>query len=287
MTDCIINPLTKRAIKKNGATYKQLEKKKNKVAVLENVLKAKKDKDEYDEKKQAGIILQSAIRRKNAKLPEKVEEQNDNKVGWEDMPDDVKNMITGKYYESMDEKQLRKILKIKQDENNFMYVGYTKFNKEKLIKKLKTFNDDLQKWRRGRVKKEENKQNKMYITDLLFTYEDFETFYENAYGWGHTKQSIPFRRILIDYKGQEYIEGGIIQTTKSERTKMMGKTKYDFAFKLSFNTKKYGVVEFNLLCDGDDKVLYALLRASGIDPYGESYSINENGELKRDDDEDE
>lgn len=288
MSDCIINPITGRAIKKTGATYKQLVKKKNKTAVLENVLKAKKDKNEYDEKKQAGTILQSAIRRKNAKLPEKVEEQNDSKVGWGDLPDDVKNMITGKYYESMDEKQLKKILKIKQDENNFMYSGYTKFNKQKLIKVLKTFNDDLQKWRKGKVKKQENKNDKNdkdVITDLVFTYEEFDAFTDLAYGWGHTKQSLSFRKILTDFQGEEYVEGGMIQTTKSERTKMMGKSRYDFAFKLSFRTKKYGVVGFNLVCDGNDKVLYALLKASGVDAYGGSYSINENGEIRGDDDE--
>tara|TARA_B100000497_G_C7669619_1_gene404017 strand:+ start:960 stop:1823 length:864 start_codon:yes stop_codon:yes gene_type:complete len=286
--NCTINPLTGRAITMTGATYKQLIKKKNKLAILENVIKANKYKDEYAEKKQAGIILQSAIRRKNAILPEKVEEQNDSKVGWEDLPDDVKNMITGNYYESMNEKELRNILKIKQDENNFMYSGYTKFNKEKLIKRLKTFNDDLQKWRRSQVKKEENKENKEdknVITDLLFTYEDFDAFTDLAYGWGHTKQSLPLRKILNDFKGEEYVEGGILQTTKSERTRMMGKSKYDFAFKLSFKTKKYGVVEFNLLCDGDDKVLSALLRASGIDAYGESYSIDKNGEFKREEEE--
>ena len=285
--NCIVNPLTGRAIKIGGATYKQLEKKKQKTGVIQNALKSKAIKGEYDEKKQAGIILQSAIRRKNAKLPEKVEDKNENKVGWEDLPDDIKNVITGKYYDSLDEKQLRKILKIKQDENNFMYSGYTKFNKEKLIKKLKTFNDDLQKWRQGLNKKKENKENKIGITDLVFTYEDFDAFTDLAYGWGHTKQSLPFRKILTDFKGEEYVEGVILQTNKSERTKMMGKSRYDFAFKLSFRTKKYGVVEFNLLCDGDDKVLYALLRASSIDPYGESYSINENGEIKRDEDEDE
>ena len=96
MSDCAINPITGRAIKKTGATYKKLKKQ---TEVLESKVEAKNVKKEYDEKKKASTTLQSAIKRKLAKKPEPSK-----KFGFEDLPSDVKNIITDKVYENMSDK---------------------------------------------------------------------------------------------------------------------------------------------------------------------------------------
>lgn len=99
MSDCAINPITGRAIKKTGATYKKLKKQ---TEVLESKVEAKNVKKEYDEKKKASTTLQSAIKRKLTKKPEPPKPTK--KYGFEDLPSDVKNLITDKVIISEDGK---------------------------------------------------------------------------------------------------------------------------------------------------------------------------------------
>jgi len=129
MSDCAINPITGRAIKKTGATYKKLKKQ---TEVLESKVEAKNVKKEYDEKKKASTTLQSAIKRKLAKKPEPSK-----KFGFEDLPSDVKNIITDKVYENMSDKELLKYLKERMNKLNMTYPGYTKYNRIQLIKAIK------------------------------------------------------------------------------------------------------------------------------------------------------
>lgn len=126
------------------------------------------------------------------------------------------------------------------------------------------------------------KKEKKYapgITNLVFTYDEFKSFAVNAYDWKHTKQRLPFNKILTDYEGEELIEGDIVETTASERKRMMGGTRYDYSFRLRFKTQKFDYVEFIVNCDEDDKVLYQLIRASGIDAYGEGFKITDEGRI--------
>ena len=129
MSDCAINPLTGRAIKKSGATYKQLEKKKNKVGVLENVIKAKKDKEEYDEKKKAGTVLQAVVKRKLTKKPAP-KPAPAKKFGFEDLDEGVKDMISGMVKKNKNRKDMIKDAKEKL--KGYKLPGYTKLSNEEL-----------------------------------------------------------------------------------------------------------------------------------------------------------
>lgn len=83
----ILNPLTGRMIDTRGATAKKLVKQKQKTSVIESVLKRKLTQRAQNDNKKAITTLQSAIKRKLTQKPKKP-------VGFEDMPEDVKNIIT-------------------------------------------------------------------------------------------------------------------------------------------------------------------------------------------------
>jgi len=136
------------------------------------------------------------------------------------------------------------------------------------------------------VKKNKKKKEKDGVTPLSFTYEDFKEFCENAYGWGHTKKAMPFRKILTDFKGQEYVEGDILKTTPSERKRMKNGLEYDCSFRLGFETDRFGLVEFIINCDYNDKILNKLLRGCGLCPYNGGFVINDDGWIKITDDDD-
>jgi hypothetical protein len=264
------NVLTGRYIKTDGAVFKKLSKN--------------------------ATILQSRIRRLiNTPVVKPEMKVVKPTFGFDDLPDDVKKIITYQLYASMTIEELRKILKKMIKEGNLLLCGYTKWKKEKLIKKIINYKNILEEHKKKKEEKQEKpKKEKKYgpgITDLVFTYEQFKSFADNAYGWGHTKQSLPFRKILTDSKGQEHIEGVIVETTASERKRMMGGSRYDYSFRLRFKTEKFDYVEFIVNCDGDDKVLYQLVRASGIDAYGEGFKITDEGRITAyyddEDDEDE
>ena len=249
----------------------------------------------YKKQSKNTSVLQAVIRRRLYVNPDYTDEpiaEKTYKFGFEDLPDDVKDIITEKYYESLTKNELRRILKIKQDEVRMNFSGYTKAPKKKLIRYIKTIYDVAKTHFENKAEKKQKpkkeKKVKIGITDLVFTYEDFDRFYSDAWGWGHCKLQLPLQKIADDLydKGERYIEGAIIKTTKSERTKLLKGKNAELALRLGFNTDKYGYVEFILTCDYDDKVFYHLLRASGIDAYGGGYTFNENGKI-REEDEDE
>ena len=248
------NVLTGRMIKTDGVVFKNLTKN--------------------------AVILQSRIRRLINKPPEKpLIVAKPTVFTFNDMPDDVLKIITYQLYNSMTTDELRKILKKMIKEGNVLLCGYTKWKKEKLIRKIIDYQNILEKHKKKEEKPKKEKKYAPSITDLVFTYEQFKSFADNAYCWIHTKQSLPFRKILTDSKGQEHIEGDIVETTASERKRMMGDTRYDYSFRLRFKTQKFDYVEFIVNCDEDDKVLYQLIRASGIDAYGEGFKITDEGRI--------
>ena len=259
------NVLTGRMIKTDGVVFKNLTKN--------------------------AVILQSRIRRLINKPPEKpLIVAKPTVFTFNDMPDDVLKIITYQLYNSMTTDELRKILKKMIKEGNVLLCGYTKWKKQKLIRKIIDYPNILEKHKKNKEAKaaekaanpEKPKKEKKYgpgITPLVFTYDEFDTFYENAYCWGHSKQSLPFRKILTDCKGQKYVEGDIVETTASERKRMMGGTRCDYSFRLRFKTQKFDYVEFIVNCDKDDKVLYQLVKASGIDAYGEGFKITDEGRI--------
>jgi hypothetical protein len=258
------NVLTGRMIKTDGVVFKNLTKN--------------------------AVILQSRIRRLINKPPEKpLIVAKPTVFTFNDMPDDVLKIITYQLYNSMTIDELRKILRKLIKEGHLTLCGFTKWKKQKLIRKIIDYPNILEKHKKKKEEKQEKpkkeKPFKIGITDLLFTYDQFDAFYENVYGWGHSKQSLPFRKILTDYKGEELVEGDIIATTASERKRMMGGSRYDYSFRLRFKTQKFDYVEFIVNCDEDDEVLYQLVRASGIDPYGEGFKITDEGRISTYEDE--
>lgn len=68
--DCYVNPLTGRAIKTSGATYKKLMEKEKKTKTIQSSIKSKKEQSNFVEKKEASKVLQGAIKRTLAKKPE-------------------------------------------------------------------------------------------------------------------------------------------------------------------------------------------------------------------------
>lgn len=255
------NTLTGRLIKTDGVVYKRQSKN--------------------------AMTLQAVIRRK-LYIPVETpgETPTEPTFGFNDLPHDVMNIITYNLYNSMTEVELKKILKKMMKDGNLLLCGYTKWGKQKLITKIINYNMILEEYKKEKIEKAEkqkNKKAKIGITDLVFTYDQFKTFSNDAYGWEHTKTAMPLRKILTDFEGCEYVEGAIIETTASERKRMMNGRKYDYSFRLGFNTDKYGYVEFILNCDCGDKILTQLARASGIDIYGDNYTIEENGRMRRDD----
>lgn len=140
--DCAINPLTNRPIKKGGAIYNRLLKKglldnpKTDCVINEKTGRAVRSSGKVGkkiaEKKEAGGKLAGAIKRKLTKKPEPPK-----KLGFEDLPVDVKDLITDKVYENMTQKELLNYLKERMNKLNMTYPGYTKYNKEQLIKAIK------------------------------------------------------------------------------------------------------------------------------------------------------
>ena len=129
---CHINPLTGRAIKTSGITYKKLMEKEEKTKKLQATIKSKKAQSDLNEKKEAVNKLKAVVKRSTTKKPDPPK-----KFGFEDLPSDVKNLITDKVYDNMSDKELLNYLKERMNKLNMTYPGYTKFNRIKLIKAIK------------------------------------------------------------------------------------------------------------------------------------------------------
>ena len=147
MTDkeCVINPLTNRPIKKDGAIYKRLLKKglldnpKTDCVINEKTGRAVRASSKVGKeviKTDAGAKLAGVIKRTLAKKPEPPKPET-KKFGFEDLPSDVKGIITDKVYDNMTEKELLNYLKERMKKLNMTYPGYTKYNKVQLIKAIK------------------------------------------------------------------------------------------------------------------------------------------------------
>lgn len=131
-TDCHINPLTGRAIKTSGATYKKLMEKEKKATKIQASIKSKKAQSDLNEKKEAVNKLKAVVKRTTTK-----KQDPPKKYGFEDLPNDVKNIITDKVYENMSDKELLKYLKERMNKLNMTYPGYTKYNRIQLINRIK------------------------------------------------------------------------------------------------------------------------------------------------------
>jgi hypothetical protein len=130
--DCHINPLTGRAIKTSGVTYKKLMEKEKKVTTIQASIQSKKAQSNLNQKKDAVNKLKAVVKRTTTKKPDPPK-----KFGYEDLPGDVKGMITDKVYDNMSDKELLKYLKERMKKLNMTYPGYTKYNKIQLIKVIK------------------------------------------------------------------------------------------------------------------------------------------------------
>jgi len=86
----ILNPLTGRMVYADGVVAKSIPKMKKKVSVLEGAIQRKKT-TKIAEKKEAVGKLSGAIKRTLTKKPE-----TKKVYGWEDLPDDIKEKISGK-----------------------------------------------------------------------------------------------------------------------------------------------------------------------------------------------
>lgn len=89
-----VNPLTGRAIKTSGATYKKLMEKEKKTKTIQASIKSKKAQSNFAEKKEASKVLQGVIKRTLAKKPEPPKPET-KKFGFEDLPEDLKVKISG------------------------------------------------------------------------------------------------------------------------------------------------------------------------------------------------
>lgn len=161
--NCYINPLTNRAIKTSGVTYKKLMEKEKKTTTIQAAIKSKKAQSELNEKKDAVNKLKAVVKRSTTKKPDPPKKTETlKKIGFEDLPNDLKDKITEKVYENMTDKELLKYLKERMNKLKMTYPGYTKFNRKLLIEAIKdTF--DFQK-----------KNNIKPITD-----DDFKDEYKN------------------------------------------------------------------------------------------------------------
>lgn len=91
----ILNPLTGRMVYADGVVAKSIPKMKKSVGVLEGAVK-RTGTTKIAEKKEAVGKLSGAIKRTLAKKPEPAPPPQPRRVyGWEDLPDDVKDKISG------------------------------------------------------------------------------------------------------------------------------------------------------------------------------------------------
>lgn len=91
----ILNPLTGRMVYADGVVAKSIPKMKKKVSLLEGAIQ-RKTTTKIAEKKEAVGKLSGAIKRTLAKKPEPAPPPQPRRVyGWEDLPDDIKDKISG------------------------------------------------------------------------------------------------------------------------------------------------------------------------------------------------
>jgi hypothetical protein len=123
--DCHINPLTGRAIKTSGVTYKKLMEKEKKVTTIQASIQSKKAQSNLNQKKDAVNKLKAVVKRKTAKKPDPPK-----KFGYEDLPGDVKGLISGMVKKNKNRKEMLKDLKEKAQ--GYKLPGYTKMTNEEL-----------------------------------------------------------------------------------------------------------------------------------------------------------
>jgi len=174
MSDCIINPITGRAIKKTGATYKQLVKKENASKTLQSTIKRKLTKKPEPEKKkeEASKVLQGAVKRKLAKKPEPPK-----KFGFEDLPSDVKRIISGNVKQNKNRKDMIKDAKEKL--KGYKLAGYTKMTNEELYDWV--YGGKLDEAVEKLDKKNEELERKNYEKEMNSSFH--KLYEENYYSW--------------------------------------------------------------------------------------------------------
>jgi hypothetical protein len=128
--DYHINPLTGRSIKTSGVTYKKLMEKDEKITTIQASIKSKKAQSDLNEKKEAVNKLKAVIKRSTTKKTDPPK-----KFGFEDLPGDVKELISGKIQKQKKRKEMLKDLR-----NLFEYTNNNTV--EKGLKHFKKLKDD-------------------------------------------------------------------------------------------------------------------------------------------------
>ena len=128
-----LNPLTNRKIKTDGITYKKLQIKQTNAPTLQAAIKRNVDSEKLKETKKATVLLSSVLKRAVTKKPEakppdpkpkakpKVKKVKPTKYGFEDLPEDVKNIISKNVKNNIDTKYTRENLQ-KLQKNVLYYL---------------------------------------------------------------------------------------------------------------------------------------------------------------------
>ena len=124
-----INPLTGRTIKTSGITYKKLMEKDEKTKKIQATIKSKKAQSDLNEKKEAVNKLKAVVKRSTTKKPDPPK-----KFGFEDLPGDVKDLISEKIQKQKKRKEMLKDLR-----HLFEYTG---LDLDLHLKKFKKLKDD-------------------------------------------------------------------------------------------------------------------------------------------------
>ena len=178
---CHINPLTGRAIKTSGITYKKLMEKEEKTKKLQATIKSKKAQSDLNEKKEAVNKLKAVVKRSTTKKPDPPK-----KFGFEDLPGDVKELISGKIQKQKKRKEMLKDLHNLFDYTN-LDNGFKQFKKlkdDELYNALYKTNDVKKYIEKTYMEKFLNRLPEIGVLDgMLFKnklkYEDLEEIKKN------------------------------------------------------------------------------------------------------------
>lgn len=170
---CIINPQTGRAVKTTTALGKklmgqaqQLDDEYKGEKVIKTAAKRALAQKEAGDKNKAGGVLAAAAKRAMAKKPEPPKPAK--KFGFEDLPGDVKNLITGVVKKNKSRKEMNK--DVKEKLKGYKLPGYTKMTNEELYDwvyggKLDKAIAELEK---KKAEKQEEK-NRRWVTNHILT----------------------------------------------------------------------------------------------------------------------
>ena len=191
--DCHINPLTGRAIKTSGATYKKLMEKEKKATTIQASIQSKKAQSNLNEKKDAVNKLKAVVKRSTTKKPDPPK-----KFGFGDLTDDVKGLISGMVKKNKNRKEMLKDLKEKL--KGIKLPGYTKMTNDELYDYIYSgkLDKEIEKLNKKNAEKEKKNAEQKEQNQILSLFHGGDNWYGNR-----------------SYFKQQVVKYSIIPTIKS------------------------------------------------------------------------